>query len=162
MDALGRLAAELRGEGGLLADALGDPPADAGPDLGTVAAGGPRSRGREEEVALIVEAIREGQLTHAGRTRLLGPADEDLALLGGDRLYALGLERLAALGDLDAVRVLADVIAASAAALAAGRDDVAEAAWAEGAHAVGHGGWSEERADALRRTAAAAAAASTR
>ena len=38
-------------------------------------------------------------------------ADPDLALLAGDRLYALGLERLVALGDLEAVRELADVIA---------------------------------------------------
>ena len=39
------------------------------------------------------------------------PDDPDLALLAGDRLYALGLERLAALGDLEAVAELADVIA---------------------------------------------------
>ncbi len=48
------------------------------------------------------------------------PDDPDLALLAGDRLYALGLERLAALGDLDAVAELADVIALCAQAHAEG------------------------------------------
>jgi hypothetical protein len=33
-----------------------------------------------------------------------GRADPDLALLAGDYLYALGLERLAALADLEAIR----------------------------------------------------------
>jgi fructose-1,6-bisphosphatase I len=37
--------------------------------------------------------------------------DEDLRLLAGDALYALGLARLAEAGDLDAVAELADVIA---------------------------------------------------
>ncbi len=37
-------------------------------------------------------------------------ADDDLALLAGDYLYARGLERLAALGDLEAVRELSDLI----------------------------------------------------
>ena len=41
-------------------------------------------------------------------------ADADLALLAGDYLYALGLERLAALGDLEAVRELSDLISLSA------------------------------------------------
>ena len=41
-------------------------------------------------------------------------ADPDLALLAGDYLYALGLERLAALGDLEAIRELSDLISLSA------------------------------------------------
>jgi len=41
-------------------------------------------------------------------------------LLAGDHLYALGLARLAALGDLDAVAELADVISLSAQAHASG------------------------------------------
>ncbi len=40
--------------------------------------------------------------------------DPDLALLAGDYLYALGLERLAALGDLAAVRELSDLISLAA------------------------------------------------
>ena len=41
-------------------------------------------------------------------------ADADLALLAGDYLYARGLERLAALGDLEAIRELSDLISLSA------------------------------------------------
>ena len=46
--------------------------------------------------------------------RLLAGHDPDLALLAGDYLYALGLERLPALGDAEAVRVLADLISGCA------------------------------------------------
>jgi hypothetical protein len=62
--------------------------------------------------------------------------DEDLALLAGDRLYALGLERLAALGDLDAVAELADLISVCARSHAEERPDVADTAWSEGVRAV--------------------------
>jgi hypothetical protein len=41
-------------------------------------------------------------------------ADDDLALLAGDYLYARGLERLAGLGDLEAVRELSDLISLAA------------------------------------------------
>ena len=58
----------------------------------------------------MVEAVREGYLLHYGEPRLLAGHDADLALLAGDYLYALGLERLAALGDTEAVAVLADLI----------------------------------------------------
>ena len=47
----------------------------------------------------MVEAVREGYLLHYGEPRLLAGHDADLALLAGDYLYALGLDRLAALGD---------------------------------------------------------------
>ena len=60
-------------------------------------------------------------------------------LLAGDHLYALGLARLAALGDLPAVSELADVISLGAQAHAEGRTDLAEAAWEAGAAAVGWG-----------------------
>ena len=63
--------------------------------------------------------------------------DPDLALLDGDRLYAQGLAALAAAGDLEAVRVMAGVIAGSAAALAAGSDADAEAAWTQGIRILG-------------------------
>ena len=62
------------------------------------------------EYALVVESVLEGYLLHYGRPRLLDTADEDLRLLAGDYLYALGLSRLARLGDLEAVRALADLI----------------------------------------------------
>ena len=60
------------------------------------------------------------------------PDDPDLALLAGDRLYALGLARLAELGDLDAVAELADVISLAAQAQAEGDAERAEAVWAAG------------------------------
>jgi hypothetical protein len=65
--------------------------------------------------------------------------DPDLALLVGDQLYALGLERLAALGDLEAVAELADVISLVAQAHAAGDRELAEAVWEAGVTAVGWG-----------------------
>jgi hypothetical protein len=71
--------------------------------------------------------IREGYDLHHGAAE-----DPDLALLDGDRLYADGLARLAADGDLEAVRVMAEVIAASAAAIGAGDAAAAEAAWEQG------------------------------
>ena len=70
---------------------------------------------------------------------MLRPADPDLALLAGDRLYALGLARLAELGDLDAVDVLAGVISRAAQAHAEGDPEAARAAWEAGARAVGRG-----------------------
>lgn len=82
--------------------------------LGALAAAGPRAAAAPEEYTLLVEAIREGYLLHYEEPRLIDGADADLRLLAGDYLYALGLERLAARGDLDAVRELADLISLSA------------------------------------------------
>ena len=62
----------------------------------------------------VLETVREGYRMHYTEPRAFGAAepelDEDLKLLGGDALYALGLERLADEGDLAAVAVLADLI----------------------------------------------------
>jgi hypothetical protein len=124
--ALIELAEILREEGGLLAATVAD--ADVQTPHGDAA--GPR-------LSLIVEAIREGYLQHYGEGRVVKPGDPDLALLAGDRLYALGLERLAALGDLDAVTRLADLISASAQAHAEGDPARADAAWAACAAAMG-------------------------
>ena len=92
----------LLAEGGLLAEALGPAPAEDGA-LGAAVAAGPRSGGREADIAFVVEAIREGELLHYGAPRLFAAIEPDLALLAGDRLYALGLARLAELGDVEAV-----------------------------------------------------------
>jgi hypothetical protein len=80
------------------------------PVLGVLAGAGPRTAEAPEEYTLLVEAIREGYLLHYETPRLIDRADPDLRLLAGDYLYALGLERLAARGDLEAVRELADLI----------------------------------------------------
>ncbi len=43
----------------------------------------------------VTDAVREGYLLHFGEPRLLAGHDGDLAVLAGDYLYALGIERLA-------------------------------------------------------------------
>jgi len=123
---LRELADILREEGGLLAATVADTDAPT-----------PHGDAAGERYALIVEAIREGYLQHYGDGRVVRPGDPDLALLAGDRLYALGLERLAALGDLDAVAKLADLISASAQAHAEGDPERADAAWRACAAAIG-------------------------
>jgi len=138
MTVLAALAAALKEDGGLLAAALAD--VDGAPaELGASAASGPRAAGHEDDYALLVEAIVEGYLQHYGTGRVVRPDDPDLALLAGDRLYALGLARLAELGDLAAVAELADVISLSAQAHAEGDPERARAIWQAGAAAVGHG-----------------------
>ena len=92
MSALQALAETVRSRGGLLADTVTDPTQEG--SLGALAGPG---------YAELVEAIYEGYLQHYGDGRVLRPQDPDLALLAGDRLYALGLAHLAELGDLEAV-----------------------------------------------------------
>jgi hypothetical protein len=77
----------------------------------------------------VLEAVYEGYLMHYGEPRAFTGMDEDLRLLAGDALYALGLSRLAEAGDLEAVAVLSDLISRSAQAHAEGRPEVAEALW---------------------------------
>ena len=150
--ALAAVHAVLLAEGGLLADALGPAPAEDGA-LGAAAAAGPRSSGREADVAFVIEAIREGELLHYGAPRLFGAIEPDLALLAGDRLYALGLARLAELGDVEAVSELSDVIALCAQARAEGRPQLADAVWQAGVAAVGWG--SSAAVDAAKAAARA-------
>jgi geranylgeranyl pyrophosphate synthase len=83
--------------------------------------------------------ILEGSLLHYGSPRVVRAEDSDLALLLGDQLYALGLARLAALGDLEAVAALADVISGLARAHAEGNASEAAAIWERGASAIGWG-----------------------
>jgi hypothetical protein len=130
MSALAALAAEIDAEGGLLAEALtGETAGDE--RLGELAGGG--------EHALLYEAIHEGARLHYGEGRVVAPVDPDLALLGGDRLYAIGLDRLARLGDVDAVAELADVISLVAQAHAEGDPARAAEVWAAGARALASG-----------------------
>ena len=138
MSAAQRLAELLRGDGGLIAAAVARTTV-AGAH-GAAAAAGPRVDGKGDEYALLVEAIFEGYLQHYGSGRVVRPDDPDLALLAGDRLFALGLARLAELGDLAAVTELADVISLAAQAHAEGDSERADAVWAAGVAAVTHGG----------------------
>jgi hypothetical protein len=125
----------LREQGGLLAD-LAERPRDPNPSgPPRLAASGPRAEGREAEYELLLEMIYEGSRLHYDDTEL----DPDVALLLGDQLYALGLERLAALGDLEAVAELGDLISLVAQARAASDPELAVVAWEAGAVAIGWG-----------------------
>jgi hypothetical protein len=142
---LERLRLLLLDEGGLMAslvdaaaeeagDSDGDPAAPA-----RLAASGPRAEGRREEYELVVETIYEGYLLHYGTPRVVRTQEADLGVLAGDRLYALGLARLVALGDTAAVAELADTITLGALAQGAGKPELAAVVWAAGARAVGWG-----------------------
>ncbi|HEV2770379.1 MAG TPA: hypothetical protein VGV40_09380 [Solirubrobacteraceae bacterium] len=117
---IAEVAAVLRAEGGPIAAAL---------DEGWPPPSGPAGGGLDADRAFAVAAVREGYLLHYGAPEVVREADAGLALLAGDRLYALGLARLAAVGDLEAVRALADLISECARSHAEGDRPGAERAW---------------------------------
>jgi hypothetical protein len=142
------LGQALGAEGGTVAGLVVDPEAgDAGdaaraldqPGPAQIAATGPRTRGREREYEVLLEMILEGYRLHYAEPLVVRTGDDDLALLIGDQLYALGLARLAELGDLEAVAELADVISLAAQAHSASDADLAHAVWEAGAVSVGWG-----------------------
>jgi hypothetical protein len=95
-----------------------------------VADPGPARFGAElGERRFVIEAVYEGYLLHYGEPRVFDGMDGDLRLLAGDALYAFGLARLAALGDLPAVAELSDLITRSAQAHAEARGDQVERLW---------------------------------
>jgi len=131
----------LSAQGGILAESvrpLDGHPVDAA-QLSQTAASGPRAAGHQDDYELMLEMILEGSRLHYGIPRFVRTEDPDLALLLGDELYALGLARLAALGDLEAVSELADVISLVAQAHAASDPGLADAIWQAGASAIGWG-----------------------
>ena len=151
---LASLAALLRDGENVISPHVVD--SDEVPALGMLAAAGPRAAEAPDEYLLLVEAIREGYLLHYERPRLIKGADEDLELLAGDYLYALGLERLAARGDLEAVGELADLISLVAQIYAEDEPGAAETTsslWLAATVAVAAGASTEhlEAKDALRR-----------
>lgn len=115
-DALRQLATQLREEDTPISPHVVDP--------GDAAAFAPPG-----EHDLVIEAVREGYLLHYGAPRLLAGHDADLALLAGDYLYALGIERLAARGDTAAVHRLADLISSCAQLHSEGRDADVPGEW---------------------------------
>lgn len=132
MSGTAQLARALRAEGGLLAAALripADPDACRAPATDALADEPLLADIAPGPCALALAAVREGYRLHYTDGRVVDDADPDLALLGGDRLYALALAELVAIGDLDAVAVLADLIAECACAHADGDDARALAAW---------------------------------
>ncbi len=145
---LAALREALLDHGGTIADSLAAPDtvwpprtpwAPRAPARRNWPRAGPRASGREREYELLLEMILEGSLLHYGAPRLVRGADPDLALLLGDQLYALGLARLAELGDIDAVAELADLISLLAQAQAACDPRLADAVWQAGATAIGWG-----------------------
>jgi hypothetical protein len=134
-DALHALAAQLREERTSISAHVVEPAAP--PKLGLLAAAGPRAAAAPAEYALVVESVREGYLLHYGEPRLLAGHDPDLALLTGDYLYALGLDRLAGLGDSAAVAVLSDLISRCAQLHSEGRADAVPQLWQDAAREVG-------------------------
>ena len=121
--------------------ALSELAAAAGPALAAHAVpepGPPRFDGNllGAERLFVMEAVYEGYLMHYGQPRAFAGMDDDLRLLAGDALYALGLERLARAGDLRAVTELSDLISACAQAHAEQRGAEAEALWDQTAAAL--------------------------
>ena len=114
------LAAQLREEGTPISPLVVEPAA-----------------GAEAYGSAVLDAVREGYLLHYGEPRLLDGHDEDLALLAGDYLYALGIERLAASGDCAAVLELAELIGACAQLHVEGREDQVPRLWRSAAAAIG-------------------------
>ncbi|MFN2615771.1 MAG: hypothetical protein ABR581_01465 [Thermoleophilaceae bacterium] len=106
---------------------------DPGPDRFDGAIADPLRR-------FVLEAVYEGYLLHYGKPRAFAGMDEDLRLLAGDTLYALGLARLAAAGDLDAVSELADLISLTSQTWLAGQPELAEELWQASVGAMSDGG----------------------
>ncbi|HEX6602658.1 MAG TPA: hypothetical protein VF030_08445 [Solirubrobacterales bacterium] len=126
MNALQTLADQLRAEETPISPHVVDPTEP--PELGELAGGG--------EYALVVEAVREGYLLHYEQPRLLAGHDPDLALLAGDYLYALGLDRLAALNDTRTVAILSDLISDCARLQAEGETASIPGRWREAAEKI--------------------------
>lgn len=125
-DVWGTIAAEAAAESPLWGESLRDD-ADREPVFSPLV---------DERYALGLETIYEGYLLHYGRPRLFAPPDADVALLTGDYLYAHGLSRIAALGELEAVAAFAELISTCAALRADGRPGDGEA-WVELARRLG-------------------------
>lgn len=94
------------------------------------------SRLADGRYELGLETIYEGYLVHYGHPRLFEPADDDTALVLGDYLYAQGLARIAALGEVGAVGDLAELISLCAQARADGLPGDGSA-WAATAALIG-------------------------
>jgi len=102
------------------------------------------------ELALGLETVYEAYLMHYGRPRLFDAGDLDETILLGDYLYAHGLVRVAEVGGVRAVAVLAELIsrcAALRADRAAGDGD----AWVDAARALGGEPGDDEIEHALAR-----------
>jgi len=94
----------------------------------------------------VLEAVYEGYLMHYGTPRAFSGMDDDLRLLAGDALYALGLSRLAERGDVPAVAELSDLISLAAQSHADDRGELADELWDASARALSSEGGPGARA----------------
>ena len=108
---------------------LSDVAASVDPSLRPYAVPEPPSDRFDGEHAFVLEAVYEGFLLHYGEPRAFAGMDADLRLLAGDSLYALGLERLARAGDVDAVAELGDLISLCSQAEIEGRRELIGPLW---------------------------------
>jgi hypothetical protein len=90
----------------------------------------------DQDRLFVLEAVYEGYLMHYGTPRAFSGMDDDLRLLAGDALYALGLSRLAERGDIPAVAELSDLISLAAQAHADGHPELADELWDASAQAL--------------------------
>ena len=127
------IAAEARRESPLWASALREVP-DWEPVFSTLA---------PSRYELGLETVYEAYLVHYGRPRLFEPDGETERILLGDYLYAHGLVRVAATGEVSAVAELAELISLCARLRAEGEEGDGEA-WL--ATAVSLGGDADEEA----------------
>jgi len=133
--------------------ALADVVAAADPALARYAVSEP-GRGELEQLvgegprAMVVEAIREGYLLHYGEARAFRGMDDDMCLLAGDSMFALGLDRLARDGDLEAITELCDLITLSARAEAEGEVEIVPELWRASAERLSPAGGAGARAAA--------------
>jgi hypothetical protein len=137
------IAAGARRESPLWADALRDAP-DWAPVFSELA---------PERFAVGLETVYEAYLVHYGRPRLFDPPDDAERVLLGDYLYAHGLVRIARAGGVDAVAVLAELIARCTALRAEGAAGDGDA-WVDAARALGGDPGADETARALERHSA--------
>jgi hypothetical protein len=116
--------------------------------FGAIVAAGPRAAAQAADYSFVFESVLEGYLLHYGEPPD-APDDPDLRLLEGDLAYAVGLARLAEIGDLEAVFELADLISLCAQVhiegRARGEDSLPAALWSLCALAVGTGSWPGHR-----------------
>lgn len=97
-----------------------------------------------DRFALGIESIYEGYLLHYGRPRLFATVDRDSTILLGDYLYAHGLVRVTAEGDVEAVERLSELLSLCAHLRAEGRAADDGEAWASTVGSLGEQSPSED------------------
>lgn len=132
------IAVSARRESPLWGDALRDDP-DWQPVFSSLA---------PEQFALGLETVYEAYLVHYGRSRLFDSQAEDERVLLGDYLYAHGLVRIAEAGGVEAVAVMAELIARCASQRAAGAGGDGDA-WLDAVRALGGAPADDDTAGAL-------------